>query len=97
MDKKAFKKHYDDVYQFLGAFIEQCYVAKSDDEILQEYVSYEDVLRLLPQAREVLALDPFPEEVIEQATNQWSPNKSRKEWFAEIVAKLEARVKMEDK
>lgn len=81
----------------MSAFVEQCYVVKSDDDIITEYCNYEDALEILPQAHEVLKLDPFPSEAIEGITNIWHKDQSTKDWFASIVKKLEKKIEESDK
>jgi hypothetical protein len=53
---------------------------------------------VLPQAREVLQLKPFPKEAIENIAMVWfdTPEKT-KAWFAGIVIKLGAKVAESEK
>ena len=48
----------------------------------------------LKEAKEVLKLDPFPEDLISNLTNMTSPIETRREWLEIVIQKLEARIKI---
>lgn len=101
MTEDKFEEKYYNLYQLLGAYFgpyatdEQFF---DDEVILREYFEdieddKEDIKLILSQAREVLALDPFPEELIGDLINRSSPIVTMKEWLEGIVAKLEVKIK----
>jgi hypothetical protein len=92
MTEKEFQKDFSELYQFLSAFVEQCYVLKSDSEIIDNNFSLKYDKIAISEAHEVLTLDPFPAEAIERITNIWHEDQSTKAWFASIVTKLEAKI-----
>lgn len=96
MKESEFKEKYWNLTGLLSGFVIQCYEDVSDEVVIEEN-SIEAIQNLLPQAHEVLSLDPFPAEAIELITNIWHENQSTKEWFAEIVGKLEKRVREAEK
>lgn len=92
MSEEEFIKKYPDLNQFLGAFVIQCYESKSDDEIIEENFDAKSDARALNQAKEVLQLENFPDDVIESITNIGHENISTKNWFIEIISKLERKL-----
>ena len=101
MNEEEFKYLYPNLQPYILGFIEQAYEPISDDKIIEDY--FEDKYieyyknEVLPQAHEVLQLEPFPKNAIENIAMIWfdTPEKT-KSWFAEIVAKLEEKVSEAD-
>ncbi len=97
MTEEYIEKHYYELYQFLAVFVIQCYEDKSDNELI-DYYSQNSALyykaQILPQAYEVLKMDRFPAEAIEEIAMIWFEDKDKtKSWFQSIVNKLEAQIK----
>lgn len=99
--RQEFEENYYELYQTLCGYFgyyatdEQFF---DDEVILGEYFAdieddVEDIKLILSQAKEVLALDPFPEEFIRDLTNTKSPIETRKEWLEGIASKLEAKIR----
>ncbi|MDC0857369.1 hypothetical protein OAP83_01490 [Rickettsiales bacterium] len=91
MTEDCFIDLYPELYQFLGGFIIQCYENKSDDEIINEWL-LSNTGQIISEAKEVLKLEPFPKDIIEEITNIWHENISTEDWFKEIIDKLEQKV-----
>lgn len=97
MDRKIFRKQYPELYQLLSAG----FACDADfdifdvDETLKKWFNpnaFEVDKESISQAREILAMEPFPEELIGEIANTWSPIMTMKEWLTEVVEKLEARI-----
>ncbi len=91
MDEQSFWHKFPILKDFLAGFVIQCYEPVSDERVINEN-SLGALKCVLPQAHEVLQLDPFPAEIIESITNIWHEDISTKDWFASIVSKIEVRV-----
>lgn len=91
-----FTTKYPNLYQFLSAFVIQCYEDISDNKIIEENFSPEYFSKegkvTIQEAKEVLKLEPFPKDIIEEITNIWHENISTEDWFKEIIDKLEQKV-----
>jgi hypothetical protein len=96
MNEEEFVKLYSILTDFLSGFVIQCYELVPDDVIIDEN-PIGALKNILPQAHEVLQLEPFPADAIEKITNIWHGDKSTKAWFSEIVAKLEKKVSEAEK
>lgn len=98
--------YYNELYQFLGQFALDADFDKFDnEETIKEYNFYSDdeykrYQIILPQANEILAMEPFPFEAIQTATNLFiskasDENKKSeevKQWLRNVLHLLELQV-----
>jgi exonuclease VII small subunit len=103
MKEERFTKQYPDLEQLLAAaFASDAEFDQFDEDItLAEYFYGVSMLnnakRTLSQAKEVLQLKPFPEDLIGTLSNIVSKVETRKEWLEKVAKKLEARIKKLEK
>lgn len=99
MKESRFEKLYPDLYQLLSA----SFAADADNDQFNEDITLDEYLygpemleeaeSTLIEAKKVLELKLFPEDLISSLTNITSPTETRKEWLVKVVRKLEEKVK----
>lgn len=91
--------HYNKLYQFLGQFALDADFDKFNEvETIKEYNEpcerdHQEYLKILSQANEVLAMEPFPREAVSWAAGGLSRDPEEvKQWLRNALHLLELRV-----